>query len=93
MPSEPSASIITDMRKLGNMLMLGGAAVGVGVGAAMLGGVHVVAHPWLVTVGLVKLTLIASGGLMATGAVCVRLANRAEQRQLLPPTVDERRDQ
>jgi hypothetical protein len=81
------------MRKLGSALMIGGAAIGFGVGATMLAGVHLIALPWLVTVGLVKLTLIASGGLMATGAVCVRLANRNEQRQQLPRTTGTRQDQ
>jgi hypothetical protein len=38
---------------------------------------------WLVAVGLAKLTLIASGGLIAAGAVVQRLAKRADDRARL----------
>ena len=38
-----------------------------------------------VNVALAKLGLIAAGGLMAGGAVSVRLARRQEQRQLKSP--------
>jgi hypothetical protein len=70
------------VRKLGNVLMLGGAGVGFGVGVAMLSGIHFVG-PWLVAVGLTKLILLGSCGLMATGAVCIRLANRDDERKSL----------
>jgi len=38
--------------------------------------------PWLVNVALAKLGLVGAGGLMAGGAVSIRLAGRKEQRQL-----------
>jgi len=63
--------------------MIGGAAVGVTVVVAMLGGISVANVPLIVAIGLGKLTLLASGGLMAAGAVCNRLALRKEQRDLL----------
>jgi hypothetical protein len=72
--------------------MMGGAALGFGVGVAMLGGLHF-AGPWLVAVGLTKLTLLASGGLMATGAVCIRLARRAEKQRLLHDGSNDASDQ
>ena len=71
------------MRRIGSFLLFCGAAIGLGVGAAMLSGVHFVGVPWIVAVGLTKLTLLASGGLMAAGAVCIRLARRDEQRKAL----------
>ena len=64
--------------------MIAGALVGSAVAVGMLGGLHLTL-PWIVTVGLAKLTLLASGGLTAAGAVCHRLALRREQRAL--PTV------
>jgi hypothetical protein len=70
------------MRGLGNLLLALGVLVGVIVSAAMLAGISLPGVPWLVAVGLVKLALVSSGGLMAAGAVCLRLANRADQRQL-----------
>jgi hypothetical protein len=59
-----------------------GAAVGIFVALAM--GAHrgLAGAPWLVNVALAKLGLVAAGGLMAGGAVAVRLAKRHEQRQL-----------
>ncbi len=72
------------MRPLGSVLLASGVVVGVGVGIAMLGGVHVLpAVPWIVAVGLTKITLLGSGGLMAVGAICHRLAIRSEQRNAL----------
>ncbi|MEO8620161.1 MAG: hypothetical protein ABI625_03775 [bacterium] len=71
------------MRPLGSILMIGGAAVGAMVAVAMLGGIHVANVPLIVAIGLGKLTLLTSGGLMAAGAVCNRLALRKEQRELL----------
>lgn len=70
------------MRRLGQLLMGLGATVGVVVAAAMLLHLGVVGAPWLVNVALAKLGLIAAGGIMAGGAVTVRLAARSEQRLL-----------
>ena len=77
--------------------MIGGAAVGVTVVVAMVGGISVANVPLIVAIGLGKLTLLTSGALMAAGAVCNRLALRKEQRELLehgrddePPRLNER---
>jgi hypothetical protein len=46
-------------------------------------GLHLTGWGWLVTIGLAKLTLLASGGLMAGGAILHRLARREDvQRRL-----------
>lgn len=70
------------MRPLGTVLMIGGLILGIGVGAAIIVGPHFVALPWIVSVGLAKLTLLAAGGLMGVGAMCHRLAAREEQKRL-----------
>ncbi len=76
------------MRVLGNVLLALGALVGVVVGLAML--THVgISSPWLVNVALAKLGLVASAGLMAGGAVTLKLAKRQEPASL-PPASDER---
>jgi hypothetical protein len=69
--------------RIGKGLMALGAAVGIGVGVAMLSGVHLAGVSWIVAVGLTKLTLLASGGLMAGGAVCLRLERRNAERRAL----------
>ena len=70
------------MRPLGTVLMTGGLVLGIGVGVAIIAGPQLVALPWVVSVGLAKLTLLASGGLMGAGAICHRLAAREEQKRL-----------
>jgi hypothetical protein len=70
------------VRPLGTMLMISGLVLGVGVGVAIVGGPQFFSLPWMVSVGLAKLTLLASGGLMGVGAVCHRLAAREEQKRL-----------
>ncbi|HEY2378069.1 MAG TPA: hypothetical protein VGH98_18990 [Gemmatimonadaceae bacterium] len=70
------------MRGIGQFLMALGAAIGVLVAVAMVAHLGFAGAPWLVNVALAKLGLIAAGGLMAGGAVSVRLARRHEQRQL-----------
>ena len=78
------------MKRLGSLLMLLGVSVGV-VAAAGIGGVFHLAFPWLVNVALAKLTLVASGALMASGAVVRRVGIRREQAAL-PPAADEGRE-
>ncbi|MDQ3996884.1 MAG: hypothetical protein M3303_07670 [Gemmatimonadota bacterium] len=73
------------MRVLGSVLLVLGALLGSAVAIGMLLGLGVPGVSWLVAVGLVKLTLIAAGGLMAAGAVVHRLARRAEDREQLKP--------
>jgi hypothetical protein len=71
------------VRPIGTLLLAMGALLGTAVGVGLLLGIQLPGLPWLVAVGLVKLTLIASGGLMAGGAVLHRLARRAEERAAL----------
>ena len=71
------------MRRLGTVLMVGGLALGMGVGLAMAAGFTLESLPWIVAVGITKLTLLASAGLMGAGAVCHRLAARDERLKLL----------
>jgi len=70
------------MRRFGEFLMALGAVVGVAVAIAMFAHLGIAGVSWLVNVALAKLALVASIGLMAGGAVSVRLANREEQRRL-----------
>jgi hypothetical protein len=67
------------MNRIGQVLLGLGVAIGLGVGIAMLAHVGL-AVPWLVNVALAKLGLVASGALMASGAVSLRLAKRQQQR-------------
>jgi hypothetical protein len=71
------------MRPLGTLLLALGALLGTVVGVGILLGVQLPGLSWLVAVGMVKLALIASGGLMAGGAVLIRLARRADERDRL----------
>ena len=71
------------MRRLGSILIGSGVVVGLGVVVAMLGVIPLPVMPWIVSVGLAKLTLLGSAGLMGAGAVCNRLALRQEQREML----------
>jgi hypothetical protein len=68
------------LRWVGNSLLGLGVVVGGAVGVAMLTGVHLAGVSWLVAVGIAKLTLVASVGLMAGGAVCLRLDYRERGR-------------
>ena len=73
------------MHRFGQFLMTLGAAVGVLVAIAMLAHWGVAGAPWLVNVALAKLGFIAAGGLLAGGAVSVRLAARRKERNLPRP--------
>jgi hypothetical protein len=68
------------LRWVGNGLLGLGVVVGGAVGVAMLTGVSLAGVSWLVAVGVAKLTLIASAGLMAGGALCLRLDHRERKR-------------
>lgn len=68
------------LRRIGSLLLLTGVAVGVGVGTAILVGFRPASLTWLLAIGLTKLTLLASGGLMAAGAFCLRLDKREAER-------------
>jgi hypothetical protein len=71
------------VRPLGAVLLTLGVLLGSSIGVGMLLGVNLPGVSWLVAVGLVKLTLIASGGLIAAGAVLQRLAKRGDERARL----------
>jgi hypothetical protein len=64
------------MRRLGQSLMALGVIVGAAAAVWVAIGLDRVALPWLVSLGLVKLTIVASFGLMAGGAMLVRVARR-----------------
>jgi hypothetical protein len=70
------------MRRFGQILLGLGATVGAGVAVAI--GMHtgLASAPWLVNIALAKLGLVASGALMAGGAMSLRLAKRREQPTL-----------
>lgn len=72
------------MRSLGILLLFLGLVVGVIGGVGLIAGLHVTGWTWLVTIGLAKLTLLASGGLMAGGAILQRLARREDAQRQLP---------
>ena len=72
------------MRKLRQLLMVLGAIVGVAVGLGIVFGVALPGVSWIVGIGLAKLSLVASGGLMAGGAVLQRLAHRRDDQARLP---------
>jgi hypothetical protein len=78
------------MRPLGAVLLTLGVLLGSAVGLGVLLGVSLPGVSWLVAVGVAKLTLIASGGLIAAGATLQRLAKRAEQRTPLQSRREDR---
>jgi hypothetical protein len=71
------------LKPLGQTLMIVGAAVGIAVGAAIGLGISLPGIPWLIAVGLVKLTLLGSAVVMGSGAFLVRLSRRHEARDRL----------
>jgi hypothetical protein len=64
------------LKATGTLLMWLGALVGVAAGIWVAVGVDRGGLPWLIGVGLVKLTVVASFGLMGAGAMMLRIANR-----------------
>ena len=72
------------LKPVGQTLMVAGAVIGIAIGAAIGLGVSLPGVPWLLAVGLVKLTLLGAGVLMGSGAFLVRLSRRQE-RDRLPP--------
>ena len=72
------------MRLLGQLLMLLGVGVGGAVGLALLFHLSIPGVPWLLALGLAKLTLAASAGLLGAGAFVQRLADHRGERPTLP---------
>ena len=72
------------MRLFGQVLMALGVAVGGAVGLALLFHLSVPGMPWLLALGLAKLTLVGSAGLLGAGAFIQRLANRRDELPALP---------
>jgi hypothetical protein len=68
------------LRWVGRGLLGVGLVLGGSVGVAMLAGLAPLGMSWLAAVGLAKLTLVASVGLMAGGAACLRLDQRHRAR-------------
>jgi hypothetical protein len=78
-------------RMLGRLLAGLGVIVGLALGLALLVPVKLAGISWLIAVGLAKLTLAASLGLIGAGAVVRRIAARADQRaQLAAPRPPDR---
>ena len=61
-----------------------GVAVGGAVGLALLFHLSIPGVPWLLALGLAKLTLVGSAGLLGAGAFIQRLANRRDELPALP---------
>jgi hypothetical protein len=73
-------------------LIAAGVIVGLAVAVAVIPGVHLVVLPWIIGVGLAKLTLLASLGLIGAGAFCQRIELREEQQaKLVQPTDRDRK--
>ena len=68
------------MKRLGSVLLVLGALIGVAASLWIAVGLDVAKLPWLISIGLVKLTIGASLGVMGSGAVLTRLANRRDKR-------------
>src|ERR1700682_5731960 len=73
------------LKPIGQTLMVTGAAVGIAIGAAIGLGISLPGIPWLVAVGLIKLTLLGAGVLMGSGAFLVRLSRRMRSETGLLP--------
>jgi len=70
------------MKRLGSALMMVGLLIGVVLGIAVTTDVRVNGLPFLVAVGLAKITFVTALGFMGTGAAIRRLGVRNEQRTL-----------
>jgi hypothetical protein len=71
------------MRLIGNVVLWLGVGVGVTSGVWLWFGPSAGGLPWLLGIGLIKLTFAVGLALIATGAVALRLDNRARLREQL----------
>lgn len=69
------------MKALGQTLMIIGVLVGVVTGVGIVVGWNPFHLPWLLSVGFIKLVLLAAVGFLGAGATLTRLAKRAAARQ------------
>jgi DNA-binding MarR family transcriptional regulator len=74
---------VMNMGVVGRVLLWLGLVIGIVGSLGLTMGFHLTGFAWLVAIGLAKLTLAASLGLMAGGAVLQRLSHREEQRRAL----------
>jgi hypothetical protein len=72
------------MKRFGDVLMGIGVAIGVIVGIAFMMGVRVNGMPFLIAVGLGKLTFLTALGFLGVGAAVRRIAVRRETRATDP---------
>ena len=72
------------MRRIANMLMALGLAVGVIDAGAIFFHLGLAGVPWIVNVALAKLGFIAALGLLGGGAVAGRISRRQEADRLGP---------
>jgi hypothetical protein len=79
------------MRRLGLALLWLGAGIGAATGLSLLAGLHPSGWSWIMAVGFVKLAAASSLGVMAGGAILLRLHNRELQRRLLAEEPDAER--
>ncbi len=70
------------MRRIANVLMILGVAVGVVDASAIFFHLGFAGVPWLINVALAKLGFIAALGLLGGGAVAGRLSRRHEAERL-----------
>jgi hypothetical protein len=69
------------MRRIGSLLLWLGLLVGIIGGIGLTVGMHFTGLAWLMAIGVSKLTLVASLGLMTGGGVLQRLAQRADAQR------------
>ena len=70
------------MRRVGQFLAALGLVLGAFVALSLFLPLTVSGWSWLIAVGMVKLSLLSSLGLIAGGAFLQRLARRRERREL-----------
>jgi hypothetical protein len=71
------------MRRIGNVLLWSGVAVGVLTGGWRLVSAEMTGWSWVLGVGLTKLAILVALSLIAAGAVALRLANRSDLQRFL----------
>jgi hypothetical protein len=71
------------LRWIGRVLLALGGFAGGAVGLAILAGLRPAGVSWLIAIGMAKLGLFSAAGLMASGAVLLRLDSRERERRML----------